>query len=186
MRIPAAYLTVGLLISATNATPLPQDMEPDLPVASPETSQLIASSSTPSTLANLALAGLSTALLFGTGIGLSEWGLNWFTRFQRNKQSQSQQNQTVQDDRLRRQEQWARRERAMDLVLGLAEKYSEKVAAEKDFNGNFEPFVVPGAIVGAVGNVFEQTGEEGLEGLEGLKKALKPLLEFKRDDRKKV
>jgi len=47
--------------------------------------------------------------------------------------------------------------------------------------------VVPGAIVGAVENVFEQTveGEGGRDSLDGLKKALKPLLAFRKEEGKK-
>lgn len=80
----------------------------------------------------------------------------------------------------------------MELMLEMAENYSEKVLAGKEsagsvgkFDGQFEPLVVPGSIVGALDNVFEQVdgevGKEGLEGLEGLKKALKPLLEFREE-----
>jgi len=74
----------------------------------------------------------------------------------------------------------------MDLMLEMAENYSEKVLAGRDngeagveFDGQFEPLVVPGSIVGALENVFEQTdGEAGKETLEGLKKVLRPLVEF--------
>ena len=80
----------------------------------------------------------------------------------------------------------------MDLMLEMAENYSETVVAggeggREEFDGRFEPLVVPGAIVGAVENVFEQTqeGEGGRESLEGLRKALKPLLEFRKEEGKK-
>src|SRR5277367_1594860 len=150
MRLPAAYLTIGLLISTTYASPLPQTSTPksDLPFNdNPQPPDLPPSTSGPSALTNLALAGLSTALLFGTTIGLSEWALNWYTRFQRHKQSRSQQNQTLQDARVRRKEQWARKERAMDLMLEMAENYSETVAGGggggggvggQEFDGKFE------------------------------------------------
>ena len=78
----------------------------------------------------------------------------------------------------------------MDLMLEMAENYSEKVLAGKEnagsvgkFDGQFESMVVPGSIVGALDNVFEQVdGEVGKESLEGLKKALKPLLEFREEE----
>jgi hypothetical protein len=194
MRLPAAYLTIGLLVSTTYASPLPQKTPPLSDFTDNDNLQIpeFPPPSSPSTITNLALAGLSTALLFGTTIGLSEWALNWYTRFQRHKHTRSQQNQTLQDARLRRKEQWARKERAMDLMLEMADNYSETVVAgggdgHEEFDGRFEPLVVPGAIVGAVENVFEQTveGEGGRDSLEGLKKALKPLLAFRKEEGKK-
>jgi hypothetical protein len=68
----------------------------------------------------------------------------------------------------------------MDLVLEMAQNYSEKMLAGsenggsgEEFDGRFEPLVVSGSIAGALENVCEQAdGEGGKESLEGLKKAL--------------
>ena len=66
----------------------------------------------------------------------------------------------------------------MNLVLDLAENYSGQVGGP-EFDGEFEPFVVPGGIVRAVENVFKQTADDGRDGMEDLKNALRPLLEFR-------
>lgn len=197
MRFHAACLCVALLISTISASPLPQNTPPvDTQYDSiPHYQDSInprPSSSIGSTLAGLALAGTGTAFLIGGGIGISEWALNWYTRFLRGKSLRDHQNQTLQENQSRRQEQRNRRERAMDLILEMAENYSKKVSSEKDFDGHFEPLIVPHSIVGAVENVFEQTADVerveverdrgNMESLEGLKKALKPILEFKTED----
>jgi hypothetical protein len=143
-------------------------------------------------LGKVATAGAAAVLLVGAGIGISEWALNWYARFMRDQNTRAQHNQTLQDDRTRRQEQQARRERAMDVLLDMADNYSEKIGSDPAFDGNFEPLKVPSAIVGAVENVFEQTAEiEGagigdergpMDSLEGLKDALKPVLEFNKEE----
>lgn len=83
----------------------------------------------------------------------------------------------------------------MDLILEMAENYSDKLVSEKEFDGNFEPLTVPSSIVGAVENVFEQTADvekmelggdrNAMESLEELKDVLKPILKFNREDGKK-
>ena len=144
-------------------------------------------------MGKIAAAGAAAVFLAGAGIGISEWALNWYARFMRDQNTRAQHNQTLEDDRIRRQEQQARRERAMDVLLDMADNYSEKIGSEPEFDGNFEPLKVPSSIVGAVENVFEQTAEiEGsgigdergpMDSLEGLKDALKPVLEFNKEER---
>lgn len=84
----------------------------------------------------------------------------------------------------------------MNLVLEMAENYSEQVGSEETFDGNFEPLKVPNSIVGAVENVFEQTSDVenlGLSGggrgmmdsLQGLRDALKPILDFEKKEEKR-
>ena len=198
MRFRHFYLCAVLLISTASASPVPYD-SPAYDTQSQSLEQKISSgniesrpsSSFGTAFANLAMAGTGTALLVGSGIGIAEWALNWYTRFLRDRNTRTQQNQTLHDDCIRRQEQRTRRERAMDLLLEMAENHSEKVGSVEDFDGNFEALVVPSSIVGAVENVFEQTSDVGgirddkMESLEGLKDALKPILEFNKEDVRK-
>ena len=195
MRLRHAYVCIALLISTTSASPIPNHSPTyDSQAQSSEevSSVNIKSRSLGSAFANLAMAGVGTTLLIGGGIGISEWALNWYARFLRDRNNRSQQNQTLHDDCVHRQEQRTRRERAMDLILEMAENHSEKVGSVDDFDGKFEALVVPSSIVGAVENVFEQTSDidgiedDKMESLEGLKDALKPILQFNKDDVKKT
>jgi hypothetical protein len=197
MRVPlVCYFSVGLAISSVSGAPTPQDPTTSrpasdfgdiLPVDQPAVNQ---GSSFGTKLSNLALASSGAALLGGAAIGISEWALNWYNRFLINRNSRNHQNQSLQDERYRRQEQISRRERAMDIVLDIAEKYSDEVASRPDFDGNFEPLTVPSGISGAVHNVFEQTidledaNASDMGSLEGLKEALKPVMNFRADDEK--
>ena len=195
MKLHCVYLCTALLVSSTSSSPVPQD-PPFSETLSQAIGEEIASETRSSqigkTFTNLALAGAGTALLIGGGIGISEWALHWYNRFILDKNTRNQQNQTLHDENFRRQEQRNRRERAMNLILEMAGSYSDKVASVQEFDGNFEPLVVPSSIVGAVKNVFEQTGDgervgtgddKGhMESLEGLKDALKPVLEFDKED----
>lgn len=198
MKLRHAYVCIALLISTTSASPLPNHSPThDSQAQSREEVSSVniksrPSSSLGSAFANLAVAGVGTALLIGGGVGISEWALNWYARFLRDRNNRSQQNQTLHDDCIHRQEQRTRRERAMDLILEMAENHSEKVGSVDDFDGKFEALVVPSSIVGAVENVFEQTSDidgiedDKMESLEGLKDALKPILEFNKDDTRKT
>jgi hypothetical protein len=194
MRLCHVYLCIVLLISTASASPVPYDYPADDTQSqsikqeiSPGNVESKPLSSLGTTFANLAMAGTGTALLIGSGVGIAEWALNWYARFLRDRNTRTQQNQTLHDDCIHRQEQRTRRERAMDLILEMAENHSEKVGSVEDFDGNFEALVVPSSIVGAVENVFEQTSDvEGIEddkmeSLEGLKDALKPILEFNKE-----
>ena len=198
MRSCNVYLCIALLISTASTSPIPND-SPAYDTQSQSNEQEISSVNTenrpPSSLGhaftNLALAGAGTALLIGGGIGISEWALNWYTRFLRDRNARTQQKQTLHDNRIHRQEQRSRRERAMDLILEMAENHAEKFGSVEDFDGNFEALVIPSSIVGAVENVFEQTsdvegiGDNKMESLEGLKDALKPILKFNKADKQK-
>jgi hypothetical protein len=191
MKLRQVHLCVPLLISTVYTFPLPNH-SPAYDAQSQSSEQGISSeniesrpqSSLGTAFANLAIVGSGTALLIGGAISISEWALHWYTRFLRDRNARIQQNQTLHDDFAHRQEQRSRRERAMDLILEMAENHSEKVGSVKDFDGNFEALVVPSSIVGAVENIFKQTsdtegiGANKMESLDGLKGALKPILEF--------
>ena len=182
---------IALLISTAIASPVP-NQSPAYDTQSQSSEQEISSaniesgptSSLGTTFTNLAIVGAGTAFLIGGGIGISEWALNWYARFLRDRNTRTQQNQTLRNDFVHKQEQQTRRERAMDLILEMAENHSEKVGSVEEFDGNFEVLVVPSSIVGAVENVFEQTYDvEGIrydkmESLERMKDALKPVLKF--------
>jgi hypothetical protein len=194
MKITLAYLGVVLAISTASATPLPQDRQTDSIFNDVEAVQPQVPSFG-SKLGNVATATAGTAMLIGAGIGISEWALHWYNRLLANRNLRAQQNQTLQDDRHRRQQEFTRRERAMDLLLEMAENYSDDVASNANFDGNFEPLMVPPAVVGAVENVFEQTadvenmdgGESGvMESLENLKDALKPVMNFNKNGNKRL
>jgi hypothetical protein len=188
MKFHYVYLCTALFVSSTFSSPVPHDPPFSETRSQAGGEEMVPETSSSSTFANLALAGVGTALLIGGGIGISEWALNWYNRLILDKNTRNQQNQTLHDENSRRQQQRNRRERAMNLILEMAESYSDKVASVQEFDGNFEPLVVPSSIVGAVKNVFEQTADvEGveishdrghMESLEGLKDALKPVLEF--------
>jgi len=141
-------------------------------------------SSLGTTLANFGIAAVSTALIICSGIGVTEWALNFYSRVLYDRQDREQRSQTFADERNHREEQWARRERAMDLILEMAENYSDQVGSAEGFDGNFEPLKVPSSIVGVIENVFEQTSEERgprrMESLDALKGTLKPILDLEK------
>jgi hypothetical protein len=195
MKFHVSFVAITLLLSSTSASPLPNIIPSESrsysDVQAP-TQPAISPSSGSSTVGKFAALGAAAVFLAGASIGISEWALNWYGRFTHDQNLRNQQNQTLQDERSRRQEQQARRERAMDLILDMAENYSEKVGSSPDFDGNFEPLKVPSSIVGAVENVFQETADiEGggigdetgpMDSLESLKDALKPILEFNRKE----
>jgi len=55
--------------------------------------------------------------------------------------------QCLYDDRQCRKEEWARQEHAMDLILEMAENYSDSLGSREDFDGNFEPLAVPSSTI---------------------------------------
>jgi hypothetical protein len=191
MKLNTGILTAVILVPAS-ATPIPfthHHHNTDNSHTNRVDLQPRSFSSVGTALANFGTAAAATTLVIGTGIGLSEWALNWYSRLLRDRQAREQKNQTATDTRDHHQEQCARRERAMDLMLEMAENYSDQVASSEGFDGNFEPLVVPNSIIGAIENVFEQTSEvEGLDGigsmrsLNELKGALKPVMDFEKKD----
>jgi hypothetical protein len=196
MKAPFVYFVVALAISTVSSSPIPQDTTASpLNINVPASADLLqeqGGSSFGSKLGNLAMASASVGMLVSAGIGISEWVLHWYTRLLSDKDARRQQNQSVQEENHRQEEEFNRRERAFDLMLEMAENYSDEVASKADFAGNFMPLSVPPAIVGAVENVFKQTaGVEGTssgggtdvtENLDGLKNALKPVMSFKVED----
>jgi len=188
MKLNLGILSAALLIPAVVAAPIST-----LGSTTSDNSQTknvhLQRRSLGNALANFGIAAGATTLLIGTGLGFSEWALNWYSRLLRDRRDSEKLNQTQSDDRAHREKQWARRERAMELMLEMAENYSDRIAADEEFDGNFEPLSVPTSIVGAIENVFEQTSEvEGMDGigsmqsLDGLKGALKPLLDLEKTD----
>jgi hypothetical protein len=140
-------------------------------------------SNKPSPLATIAVLTTGTIFLLLSGIGISEWALDWYSRIQKDRVAREKRLQVLREERARRRKEHGRRERAMELVLEMAENHSERVARDRGFDGEFEPYLVPEGVRGAVESVFAGTEGEEEEGLEDLKIALKPILKFEEGER---
>jgi hypothetical protein len=188
MKFHYVYFTATLLISTVSTTPLPTRSQISEPPTTPETTQLqpdIQQSSSTSPFSTFAIISAGTALITGLGIGLSEWFLHWYPRHITSKHSLTHKNLTFTNDLAHRKQQQIRRERAMDLILEMAENYADKITQptvqEGGFNGEFNPLKVPKGIIGVVENVFEVTegvDGRGVEALDGLKEVVAPVLDF--------
>lgn len=140
-------------------------------------------SNSPSPGTTIAVLTGGTIFLLLSGIGISEWALDWYSRIQKDRLAREKRLQVLREERARRRKERGRRERAMELVLEMAENHSEMVGTEREFDGEFEPYSVPEGVKGAVESVFAHAeGEEG-EGLDDLKSALKPILTFESRER---
>jgi hypothetical protein len=156
----------------------PNPVPPPQPIQSKDDPPPYTPSNRPSPLTTIAVVTGGTIFLLLSGIGISEWALDWYSRIQKDRLAREKRLQVLREERTRRRKERGRRERAMELLLEMAENHSERVAGEREFDGEFEPYLVPEGVKGAVENVFAQMeGEEG-EGLEDLKIALKPILTF--------
>ena len=191
MRVHFHSIATALIISTAYAYPLAQvPMETGFESRSNEQDLQPQKSRLLSTSAKIGIAGTAGLILLGTGLGfgISEWALHLYNRFVRDRNDRDQQYQNLNADREHWQEECLRRERAMDLILAMAERYSDKIGANPDFDGNFVPLMVPAPIVAAVENVFEQTSEVErfgngekrgpLDSLDELKEVIKPVLDF--------